>query len=140
VCYYRRENRMDWSMVRAFYGRDTRVIQTVPSQTWLALEEDSISPAWCPRFFASIVVIGVNIKLVCGGESNRMLRIISEGYPFHHLLTAHYERDITQLYCVCMYIYVYIYSYIYIAIYIHTHLCRCLHFKVQLDTKITCRS
>ena len=110
-------------MVRAFYGRDTRVIQTVPSQTWLALEEDSISPAWCPRFFASIVVIGVNIKLVCGGESNRMLRIISEGYPFHHLLTAHYERDITQLYCVCMYIYMYIYIHIYILQYTYTHIC-----------------
>ncbi len=114
-------------MVRAFYGRNTGVIQTVPSQTWLALKEDSISPAWCPRFFACIVVIGVNIKLVCGGESNRMLRIISEGHPFHHLLTAHYERDITQLYCACVciynYVYIYIYTYICILQHVYRHIC-----------------
>ena len=83
---YRVEDCMDWSMVRAFDGGNAGVVQALPGQLWVVLEQNSISPTWSPRFFAWIILIRVQIKLICGGESNGMLQITSQYVFVHHFL------------------------------------------------------
>ena len=89
-------------MVRTFDVGYTGVVQALPGQIRIGLVENSVGPAWSPRFCAGVIVVGVQIKLVCGWESNRVLHIIREGVLFHHFLQSvkqHIVRNTTLTGC-----------------------------------------